>query len=69
MQIMESHVALIEPFSLKSPKSSNDNSVNESGTAPVLLMEIYQHSSFNITKRYLGIEQDERDSVFRDVVI
>ena len=38
-------------------------------TAPVLLMDIYQHSSFNITKRYLGIEQDERDSVFRDVVI
>lgn len=39
------------------------------GTSPVLLMDIYQHSSFEITKRYLGIEQDERDSVFRDVVI
>ena len=39
------------------------------GTSPVLLMVIYQHSSFEITKRYLGIEQDERDSVFRDVVI
>ncbi len=39
------------------------------GMSPVLLMAIYQHSSFNITKRYLGIEQDERDSVFRDVVI
>jgi hypothetical protein len=32
-------------------------------------MDIYQHSSFEITKRYLGIEQDERDSVFRNVVI
>lgn len=39
------------------------------GTSPVLLMDIYQHSSFNITKRYLGIEQDERDAIFRDVVI
>lgn len=39
------------------------------GTSPVLLMDIYQHSLFEITKRYLGIEQDERDSVFRDVVI
>lgn len=39
------------------------------GTSPVLLMDIYQHSSFDITKRYLGIEQDERDSVFESIVI
>lgn len=39
------------------------------GISPVLLMDIYQHSSFEITKRYLGIEQDERDSVFRKIVI
>ncbi len=27
-------------------------------------MDIYNHSSFDITKRYLGIGQDERDSIF-----
>lgn len=39
------------------------------GTPPVLLMEIYQHSSFAITQRYLGIEQDERDEVFKKVCL
>lgn len=35
-----------------------------SGTNPALIMQIYNHSSFRITKRYLGIEQDEKDQVF-----
>ena len=34
------------------------------GTSPVLLMDVYNHSSFVVTKRYLGIEQDNRDSLF-----
>ena len=39
------------------------------GVPPVLLMEIYHHSSFDITKRYLGIEQDDRDEVFRKICL
>ena len=37
------------------------------GTPPALLMEIYNHSSFQITKHYLGIEQDDKDAVFKKI--
>lgn len=34
------------------------------GTDPVVLMLIFNHSDFQITKRYLGIDQDDKDKVF-----
>ena len=34
------------------------------GASPAILMMIYNHSSFQITKRYLGIDQDDKDQVF-----
>lgn len=39
------------------------------GVQPALLMSIYNHSSYEITKRYLGISQDERDQVFMKVML
>ncbi len=37
------------------------------GVQPIVLMNIFNHSSFRITKRYLGIEQDDKDQVFLDI--
>lgn len=38
-----------------------------SGVNPATLMVIYNHSSFQITKRYLGIEQDDKDRIFLEL--
>lgn len=37
----------------------------QQGVQPAMLVSIYNHSSYEVTKRYLGIEQDDRDKIFR----
>ena len=39
------------------------------GTPPAILMNIYNHSSFRVTKRYLGIEQTDKDEVFQKICL
>ncbi len=36
----------------------------KNGVPPALIMSIYNHSSIEITKRYLSIDQDDKDTVF-----
>lgn len=39
------------------------------GVPPAVLMNIYNHSSYRITLRYLDIDQDDKDEVFSNVIL
>ena len=34
------------------------------GVLPIMLMDIFNHSSFDTTRLYLGVSQDDRDAVY-----
>ena len=41
----------------------------QGGTSPVVLMAIFNHNSYETTKRYLGIEQDDQNNAYKNLPV
>jgi len=39
------------------------------GTSPAVIMEIYNHSSLAVTRRYLGVSQDDMNVVYKGLML
>jgi len=39
----------------------------KSGISPAVIMEIYNHSNFSVTRRYLGVTQDDKNEAYQKI--
>ena len=63
------HYSINDTISCHSLRKTFGYHAWKQGASPVVLMSIYNHSSYSITKRYLGIEQDDKDEIYKNIVL
>lgn len=63
------HCGLPENISCHSLRKTFGYHAWKQGVPPALLMSIYNHSSYEITKRYLCIDQNEKDDVYYKITL
>lgn len=63
------HCGLPEHISCHSLRKTFGYFAWKQGIQPALLMSIYNHSSYEITKRYLCIDQNEKDEVYTKIAL
>ncbi len=61
------HAGLGKDISCHSLRKTFGYHAWKQGTPPALLMKIYNHSNYEITQRYLCIDQDDKDSVYENI--
>ena len=57
-------VGLSENISCHSLRKTFGYHAWKGGTSPAVIMDIYNHSSLTVTKRYLGVSQDDKNDLY-----